>query len=183
MSECLICRIEHPVNTGLFCNMCTAKWCIDCDEGMKASGRTLKCPQCRAQNSSVRIGVPLTPRMSIIPAYSNEARDIVSIPIIACSGKYAGGTKPCTYDTGFTYRGKAYCPRCVRIATGTRDRNVDPLTIHGVNRIHPELDFTPAAAARIREQLAADVVSEHEDEFIEDDEDHEIIDTDDELVL
>ena len=95
MSECLICRIEHPVNTGFLCNMCTAKWCIDCDEGMKASGRTLKCPQCRAQNSSVRIGVPLTPRMSIIPAYSNEARDIVSIPIIA----YPGDGRPISRDT------------------------------------------------------------------------------------
>ena len=120
--DCQICFNEHPVNQCFMCGSCSNKFCYDCYDLMKSSGRTINCPSCRKSEEyliRLPISIPTNrPTSEYNAPIPNSQRQILENITTRCNGTYAGGTKPCTYNPTTSYNGKSFCDRCNRIARG-----------------------------------------------------------------
>ena len=70
-----------------------------------------KCPTCRTEYRPFILGqIPPTPVVT-----NNRTNPIVQNHYNRCHGKYAGGSKNCTYQPTHQVGALAYCSRCCKI--------------------------------------------------------------------
>ena len=106
--ECPICLSEFAPNTGIVCSSCGNRVCQTCYDMIR---NNYKCPTCRTEYRPFILGqIPPTPVVT-----NNRTNPIVQNHYNRCHGKYAGGSKNCTYQPTHQVGALAYCSRCCKI--------------------------------------------------------------------
>lgn len=132
--NCHICDLDYPHNSGKICTDCGNRYCIDCHNSMVSTGRTVKCPTCRApSNKLITIGDQQPTSTNCNAGGTNQRtyevllrNDYLSqlnlyllptapVPTARqCAGRTMKGT-PCKISATYERNNSKYCLKCIRV--------------------------------------------------------------------